>query len=204
MKWLKSNTDIVVCNADKNLGPVVMEKTKYIEYAFNEHLNDKNTYRQLDKHEANSRMLKVENDIIIFTDLFKLDEHDSQYIIRTTLENSLKPSYMYLLAKIHKNPTTTRAIISYSGSLCHGISKWLDIELQKIVKHMSYVAKSSAEVVQELKELNLPTNAQLFTMDATSMYTNIHLGHALPVILSFLADTPLGRRIKKEENIKLG
>jgi len=40
-------------------------------------------------------------------------------------------------------------------------------------------------------------------MDATAMYTNIHLGHALPVIEKFLLESPLGQDICKKEQINV-
>ena len=38
MRWLLHRNDICVLSADKNLGPVVMERSKYIHYAFKDHL----------------------------------------------------------------------------------------------------------------------------------------------------------------------
>ena len=108
---------------------------------------------------------------------------------------------MYLLAKIHKHPMKTKAIMSYAGSICHGIAKWLDIYLKKIVKHMPYVATSSAKVVKQITQQQWPSNTSLFTSDAVSMYTNIHLDHALPVILEFLKATELGQQICRKESI---
>ena len=57
----------------------------------------------------------------------------------------------YLLAKIHKKPLKTRPIISVSGSVLFGLGKWLDIQLQKVIKHLPFVAKSLGELVNEFK-----------------------------------------------------
>ena len=117
--------------------------------------------------------------------------------------SAVEASFMYLLAKIHKQPMKTRAIISYAGSLCHGIAKWLDVYLKRIVKHMPYIATSSASVVKEITSKNWPPNCKIFTCDAVSMYTNIHLKHALPVIKDFLTNTELGRMIMDTEHINI-
>ena len=69
---------------------------------------------------------------------------------------------------------------------------------------MKYVSTSSAQVVKELCNLNLSEQSSLFTMDAVSMYTNIHAGHALPVILEFLREHELGKAIVLDKDINLG
>jgi hypothetical protein len=204
LQWLLNNNQITVLNADKNLGPVVMDRTQYLRFAYIDHLRDTDTYTRLSPEEATRRMTVTAERIFNFLDLFpELSPTDYFYIERNTTRNIGKPSFMYLLAKIHKTPLKTRAIISYSGSLCHGIAKWLDVYLKKIISHMPYVATSSKRTVEQITERKWHHTSTLFTMDAVSMYTNIHLGHALPSILSFLTDTPLGRNIVATEDIHL-
>ena len=63
MCWLLLHcNDICVLSADKNLGPAVMERSKYIHYAFKDHLNNKNTYLQrLSESGANFRLDQTSN-----------------------------------------------------------------------------------------------------------------------------------------------
>ena len=110
---------------------------------------------------------------------------------------------MYLMLKIHKpGRLKTRAIISYSASICYGIAEWIDSELKKIIPHLSYVCKSSHATVNELRQQRWDNDTFLFTCDAKSMYTNIHLKHALPEMENFLLHTPRGRRIVELTGIK--
>ena len=206
LQWLLNQPDITILSADKNLGPVAMDTLKYINYAFKDHLSDTATYRRLSRNEAEIKLQQIRQNIDFFLLSFGkgLSHHSYNFIQRSTHENNNRPSYMYLLAKIHKTPLKTRAIISYSGSLCHGFAKWLSVELKKIIAHMPYVATSSANVVRDIGHRNWPARSRLFTMDAVSMYTNIHVGHALPVILHFLRTHNLGKFIQKEEDINLG
>ena len=78
---------------------------------------------------------------------------NSLWISRHTVP---EPSYMYLLAKIHKSPLKTRPIISYSGSVCSGITKWLDLELKKFLSHLPYITTSSITTVQDLQNTVFP------------------------------------------------
>ncbi len=203
---MSSQSDIAVLSADKNLGPVVMERSKYIKLAFKDHLSDKSTYRRLTHDEATDILRRTHQKILFFLEANHktLRKTDFDYINRNTQENVGNPSYMYLLAKIHKEPLKTRAIISSSGSLCSSIAKWLSVELKKIISRMKYVSTSSAQVVNELRTLDISERSSLFTMDAVSMYTNIHVGHALPVILEFLREHELGKAIVLEKGINLG
>lgn len=206
LHWLKEQHNVTILSADKNLGPVAMDTTTYINYAFKDHLSDTATYRRLSSEEAATKMQTTAENIKFFLLSFGkgLCKHAYNFIERSTHDNNQSPSFMYLLAKIHKTPLKTRAIISYSGSLCHGFAKWLSVELKKIIAHMPYVATSSANVVKDISTKTWRRRSKLFTMDAVSMYTNIHVGHALPVILNFLRTHDRGKYIQKKENINLG
>ena len=123
---------------------------------------------------------------------------DAKWIQQHT---TFEPSYFYLLAKIHKTPLKTRPIIPYSGSVCYDLAKWLDVELKKLLPHLPYITSSSFTVATELKQQTFPSSTQFFTMDATAMYTNIHLSHALPVLTQFLKTTELGKLCVEKSKI---
>ena len=77
-----------------------------------------------------------------------------------------KPSYFYLLAKIHKKLLKARPIVAYSGSVCYGLAKWLDVELKKLLPHLPYIAPSSFSVVTNLRDQTFPPSTLLLTIDA--------------------------------------
>ena len=210
LNWLKLHPEIVVCNTDKNLGPALMEVSKYITHAYRDHLRDPHTCRQLTEQEVALKkkdvFSQIDSFLTIHSDsLANADSTDgtaSAYIREHTKEGL---SYMYLMPKIHKPPPLkTRAIISYSGSICYGLAVWIDIQLKKIIPHLPYIAKSSRDVVDDLVAHRWEPSSRLFTCDATSMYTNIHLKHALPMFENFLSNTELGAYVIKKSNISPG
>ena len=207
LSWLKEHPEIMVVKTDKNLGPAIIEREQYFQYAWRDHLSDRNTYRRLSPEAAQRRIDQIAQDIKFFITTFQasLKGHEITYLWRllnrVTYNNAF--SWMYLMPKIHKNPMKTRAIISYSGSICHGMGCWIDKELKKIVGHLPYVATDSRSVVQQLTAQEWHPSSLLFTMDATSMYTNIHLGHALPVLEHFLLNTDVGQHIANKQNIRV-
>ena len=206
-RWLMNHPNIVVCASDKNLGPVVMEREKYLCLTFRDHLSDGNTYKRLEKPYALARLKEVFRDIDSFGNKFQsLPSDEVKYIRRKldTVNQCNITSFLYANPKIHKTPLKTRPIISYCGSLCEGLAKWVDNELKKIVKHLPFVAIDSKGIKEDLLNIQAQENATIFTHDAVSMYTNIHVGHALPVIANFLASHELGQKIKRCEKIHVG
>ena len=99
--------------------------------------------------------------------------------------------------KIHKNPLKTRPIVSSCGTYIHAFSRWVDYHLQKIREAIPTYIRDSQDLVTQLKQLGtLPSNARLFTADATSMYTNISPEHGIATIRKWFGDfeneLPLG------------
>jgi hypothetical protein len=64
----------------------------------------------------------------------------------------------YALIKIHKTPIATRPSISQSGSLLHGLGRWVDQQLKPLVHHLPCYIKSSATLKKKLETLQLPPN----------------------------------------------
>jgi len=118
----------------QNLGPAIIEREEYIRLAYRDHLSDSNTYCQLTAPAAQARLAHVTAEIKAFTIAFQcsLTASDHKFILHKTNEvlPDNEPAFMYLLAKNHKQLMKTRAIISYVGSICHRITKWLDIYLK--------------------------------------------------------------------------
>jgi len=59
------------------------------------------------------------------------------------------------------------------------------------------VATSSTQVVKDLIKRKLATNLVLITHEAVAMYTNIGLGHTLPIIEDFFLNNELRIAIAK-------
>lgn len=210
MKWLKDNPNIIVCSADKNLGPCTIEATRYCDFAFRDHLST-STYKKLNYFEAHTLRDKLVQDINWLINHFYHDKHylDSDqfnFITRKMQKLDLRPTRgfakMYLTFKIHKEPLTTRAIISACGSVTEPIASFCNIQLQKIIQHLPYVTRTSKEIVDELTSKSWP-NCLLTSADATSMYTNIHWTHAKKVIFKFLTTHEKGIIAHKKSGVHL-
>ena len=189
LKKLRSKTDFIITKADKNLGPCILETETYIQYALNDHLNDRVTYKLLSKNAAELHMTNVRKQINKFIQTYKkrLSKTEIKFIRKHTKDCIDPFPKLYLLMKVHKTPLKTRPVVSCSGSLLHSLGVWLDTMLQPIATSLPSFIASSYDLKEALQEMPLlPANAQLFTADAISMYTNIDTASALNAISIFL------------------
>jgi hypothetical protein len=187
LKNLQNNSDFMVVVTDKNLGPAIIEREVYIKRCLTDHLHDEATYRQLSHHRAQGRIktitLLLENFLSKYEDT--LQPYELKFLKRSMKTENPLPQF-YITFKVHKRPWKTRPICSVSGSLLHGLGKWVDTKLQPICQKLPSFINSSFTLITHLKGLPpLPANARLFTADAVSMYTNIDTIHALAQITQF-------------------
>jgi hypothetical protein len=185
---IKTNKTHVVMPADKNLGPCIIERYKYITRALNDHLLDATTYKPLHPLLAQQRIDRLQTQLQQFIEYYgkRLSPPDVKFLTKTLHVKDPYPKF-YITAKVHKTPWKTRPIVSVSGSLLDGLGRWVDKLLQPYFAATPFAVKSSTTLKDLVIDLPpLPPSARLFTADAVSMYTNIDTTHALSVIPKFI------------------
>jgi hypothetical protein len=183
---LCQNHNIIIKPTDKNLGPAAMDTTKYIKQALQEHLLT-NTYKQLSEMEAKNRMVHLKEILknLIATHSKSLSKPELTYFQRS-LQSFHRLPIFYGLPKVHKNPVTLRPVVSTSGSLLANFSTWLDYKMKELLPLVHSYVKNSFNTITELKNLQIPKNALLFSADATSMYTNIDTTTGISAVKDFI------------------
>jgi len=156
LRSLRTNPELIVCKTDKNLGPAIMDRKRYIALAFRDHLSDKATYRQLTKEEACQKMQAAEREIKswLATHKHRISPAGLTFLKRTlNLKdpdgNTMFPQF-YILAKLHKTPLATRPIVSVSGTLLHGFGRWVNRQLQQPGQSIPSFINSSYALTQRL------------------------------------------------------
>ena len=84
-----------------------------------------------------------------------------------------KPPKFYTLPKIHKKSNPGRPVISSISCHTTNISKYVDHHLQEHVSKLPSYVKDTTDFINKIKDLTVPDNAILATMDVSSLYTNI-------------------------------
>jgi hypothetical protein len=144
---LRDSDDFIVLPTDKNLGPAIIERSEYTKRAFDDHLNDETTYHRLTSTDATDRITVITKQIqqFIENEAYSLPKDERTYLTRSL---SVKDpfAYFYLTAKVHKNPWKSRPIVSISGSITHGLGRWLDKELQPICRKLPSFISSSFDL----------------------------------------------------------
>ena len=184
---LINNKKFIVVPANKNLGVCILEREIYIKCALTEHLFQQQTYKALSEAQARQLIQSLHNTIAQYI--------EDQTYLQCLLETDDPFSHFYLTIKIHKqtktSPWLTCPIVSFCGSLAHGLGHWLDQQLQPGCHTLPSYVKSSKDLCDKLINDNYSYHeTSFFSMDADSMYTNIDTNHALLTISLFLWSSP--------------
>ena len=121
---------------DKNLGPAIIERDKYISHCLRDHLFTTDTYEQLLTENAHQQMKIAICRLEHLRERYKqqLSEAETEYFKRSFQPNlNHKIPQFYVTFKVHKQPIATRPIVSCVGSALNVYSKWLSHHMKMLV-----------------------------------------------------------------------
>ena len=196
MKKLKNDQKFIIIAADKNLGPCIMDIELYITRCLKDHLNKADTYEEVTEMDALliqednfrwicKRFIDTTNEISDFDRKFfketLIGERDATN--RQHLKERISFAYFYAMPKMHKNPWATRPVVSGVSSVMEPLSKWLYVQLQRIVHLCPCYLKDSWHFLNDIKKLGRTMKGyKLIISDANAMYTNINTDHAIETL----------------------
>jgi len=200
---LRQNDNYIVIEADKNLGPCLLDREVYIERGCSEHLGNTTNYKQISAAAIRARMIglryKLQQFLFKFfskpfnqlrngeiPDVTGISKAEQVFLLRAIKQCENRIARFRMTMKIHKIPWKMRPIVCCSGTWMNAWSKWLDYWLQKLKCFVPTYTRDSQQLLDELSTLDLPPNATLITADANSMYNNIDTTHAIQVITWWL------------------
>ncbi|CAF3828851.1 unnamed protein product [Rotaria sp. Silwood1] len=160
LKSLKSNTNTVICKADKGSCIVILDKEAYMKKA-----------EDILKGEQFEPLRVIDNKL--------------RYKLQSTCSSL---SVFYGLPKAHKTGYPTRPIISTIGSYQYQLSKYLAKAIRDARPQAKSYIKDSFEVVKRLKEIVLEKQKTyiMCSFDVESLYTNVPIEEAIETTLDYI------------------
>jgi len=179
LKELKNSTDIIILPSDKNLGPAILDYKSYITQILIEHLLT-SSYQQLSPTEAKQQSEFTKTQLMNLYNHHKhmLSQAEVDYFKRSVTGFHRNPIF-YGMPKVHKSPLSFRPVVSCVNSFPSIFSTWLDFRMKQLLQFIPSYVKNSNSLISELRMLDIPPGAKLFTADATAMYTNIDVNTGL-------------------------
>lgn len=185
LKYLADNKEFITLNTDKNLGFAFIERCRYKQRCLKDHLSDNKTYKQITQQDAQNKLKGAvfQFKLLIDQNRKTLPESEKTFFTRSFEQPRRIPQF-YCTPKVHKKPVwKTRPIVSCINSRLGDLSKWVDVQLQRVKHLCPCYLKDSRSLLRKLKRLGkLPPTAFIVTADATSMYTNIDTDHGLQTL----------------------
>lgn len=196
LKNLQRQKHITFKPADKNLGLVILNTIDYKEMCL-KHLNDAETYKVITDYDTSIVYTKLIDILKKHGQFYNNTRSQTQSLLAKSLlqyHNTDTPSRIsvfYCLPKVHKTiipPIPGRPIVSSSGSITYHTSKYLDKELQPVLKLLHTVCTSSRHILRDMNNKTFPENSVIMCADVTALYPNIPIELGLKTVRSVLTD----------------
>ena len=165
---LCKNPDNTTKPADKGGSVVIMNTEDYTAEA-NRQLCNQEHYKTLDKDPTIAYNKYIHH---LIDQAWRIEITD-----KTTMENlqSKNPtiSSFYLLPKMHRPNNQGRPIVNKTGSVTEKISVFVDLHLRKFIPRKPNYFKDTTHFINNIKNIQLEPQDIPFTIDVSSLHTNI-------------------------------
>ena len=167
---LAEDKTIIIKQSDKGGNVVVMPVEMYIEEG-NRQLNDSTCYEKTSKNSIVATFSKYHEMLKEWTDRGSLEWEEFDFL---RVCHPRIPA-LYLLPKIHKNPTKPpgRPIVSCIGSLLEPTSMYIDFFLRPFVAALPAYIQDTGDFLKRIDGLFWADDMWLIGLDVISLYTNI-------------------------------
>lgn len=171
--------EAIITKADKGNSLCIMKEEEYIRKTL-EFFTD-NDITEIQKDPTKTFQTKLKSQLK--NTHFLLTDCEKKYC---TIMNPRAPK-LRSQPKIHKKNCPIRPIVNSRNSPGYKITNKLNQILAKMYTYTeNYSIKNSQQLIEEIKNINIPHSAQLASFDITNLYTNIPIPETLNVIRSNL------------------
>lgn len=196
---LKKLDKIIIKPADKGGQIVLQDRIDYV-FEANRQLQDSKYYVPL------AHSMQTETQTLVQSLVNKL--YDQKFVTFKQLNylygpENPHPRLFYLLSKIHKPPESWtvpfkipagRPLVSDCGSESYRIAEYIDYYINPLARlHACYI-KDTYDFVVKLRNLKVPKETLLFSIDVESLYTNTDTERGIRAIKLALQRSPQLKR----------
>lgn len=173
-KFKQLQDQVIIKPADKNLGLVLLNTDDYATQC-TRHLSDIDTYRLATHYPREDIRRQLQNTIISFKP--QIHRHNKRLFdfLLSEPEHFRIPQF-YGIPKIHKQfyqVPPIRPIVSQCSSPLSPTAKFIDHILQPVAQSYPDYLHNSTSLLLILKNLSIPDDAILVTMDVNNLYPSI-------------------------------
>ena len=189
-KALRDNPDIIISEADKNLGTVILNKSHYDRLVM-AHLLSPLNYREITMEQVTTMYRDAKSalqDVYFDTHEQRLIDDQQYFFLFTSLRNQHHIPNFRVTPKVHKQGILQgRPITGNTNWITTAPAIYIDSFIQKVLTdpaHLphNYILRDSKALIRDLENRSIPQNAILFSLDVVSMYTNIMLEPLLNIL----------------------
>ena len=182
-----SQNNLIVTKADKGNSVVILHKDDYDEKVLT-FIND-NKFKLIKPKLPT--FIKNVNDVLKSSTL----TIPRNIIYQLSANNTVIPR-MYGLLKVHKSNIFSeipiRPVVSFSNSPTYQLAKWLNSKLKNVINCQFHnTVSNSTQLANKIKNIDIPENAILISLDVTNLFTNIPINEAIQIIKNKLFDSSL-------------
>ena len=180
---LRRYDDIVIKQADKGSGVVIMDRARYVAEAMRQ-LSDVGVYVALDRDPTEDMIKKVNNRVKKAHVDGSISDRTLEYLL---VNSTARAGRFYLLPKLHKKGCPGRPVISGCNTPTQKISEFVDHHLKPLVASIPSFVKDTNDFLHKLKDIGtLPQDAILVTIDVVGLYPHIPHNEGLDAIRNVL------------------
>lgn len=180
LKDLKENKHFILKPADKGSAIVILDREQYLQEGYRQ-LNDETYYTKLSKPIYLETLPVIEKIINNLHQKKFINAKQKSYLLGSS---EPRGRLFYMLPKIHKDPSKWsvpfrvppgRPIVSDCGSETYYTAEYLEYFLTPLsTKQPSYI-KDTYDFLNKVRQIEIPDEAFLFSIDIDSLYTNIDI-----------------------------
>ena len=176
--------DLTISKADKGNTLTIMTRTHY-QSKMEEMINS-DEFVKLKSDPTNAFHRSINKEINNYTNIFPNNNPQNLKIM-----NPVAP-VLYGMPKLHKEGIPMRPVVSYINAPSYKLCKQLCSDLPNIINCTSpYSVKNSLELIEKLKNKDVPDNYKLVSFDVKSLFTSIPTGDVKTIVTSLINNSEL-------------